>query len=519
MTRIVDTAIAQEREIMPSSRFSWEKVILAIFVLGTSAAVTLILIASNGNVIAGWAFLAVLTVVIITAYRLDFGFSLFIGAVLMFDQYYIPGFDPLTFKISYFRNLKEIPFLPSIEAAVLNPLELHLLLLLVVWVTVLCLRKDIKTVHVRVWGALLAFYVGIIGSAAYGLQRGGELLVALWEVRALIYCGILYCLVPQIIQTKEQLRLVMWTCIVAISFKAFQGLLRFGTLGFSLQGFATFTNHEDPLFMLTLIMLLFGLVMFKVQDPQKGALISLLLLLLMGFFVAQRRAAYAAILPSFAVFVAMLAAKDRVALFKAFVPVLLVLGVYATVFWDSESRFGSPVRLVKSGISTEPETAGERYYSNLYRELEKINLAKTVQLHPVFGIGFGNKYEMPIPLAKIDFPLRDYIPHNQILWVIVKTGVVGFFLFWFFLNAVAFRVGFLFQHLKDPYFKAVISMIVAAAAGQMVVSYFDMQLTYYRNMVYLGLLMGLVPAIERMNASLPIAQTKKEPVYDTPFPW
>lgn len=519
MTKIFDAAIAQEREIIPSSRFRWERIVLALFVLGASAVVTLILIASNGNVIAGWAFLAVLTVVIITAYRLDFGFSLFIGAVLIFDQYYIPGFNPLTFKISYFRNLKEISFLPSFEAAVVNPLELHLLLLLVVWVTVLCLRREIKTVRVQVWGVLLALYAGIIGSAIYGLQRGGELLVALWEVRALIYCGILYCLVPQIIQTKEQLRLVMWACIVAISFKAFQGLLRFGALGFSLQGFATLTNHEDPLFMLSLIMLLFGLVMFKVQDSQKVALLGLLLPLLMGFFVAQRRAAYAAILPSFAVFVALLAAKDRVVLFKAFVPVILVLGLYAAVFWESESRFGSPVRLVKSGLSTEPETAGERYYSNLYRELEKINLAKTVQMYPVFGIGFGNKYEMPIPLANIDFPLRDYIPHNQILWLIVKTGVVGFFLFWFFLNAVAFKAGVLFQHLKDPYFKAVVSMIVAAIAGQIVVSYFDMQLTYYRNMAYLGLLMGLLPAIERMNASLPIAQTKKEPVYDTSFPW
>jgi hypothetical protein len=35
--------------------------------------------------------------------------------------------------------------------------------------------------------------------------------------------------------------------------------------------------------------------------------------------------------------------------------------------------------------------------------------------------------------------------------------------------------------------------------NQIVISYYDLQLTYYRNMVYLGLLMGLVPALESMD--------------------
>ena len=39
-------------------------------------------------------------------------------------------------------------------------------------------------------------------------------------------------------------------------------------------------------------------------------------------------------------------------------------------------------------------------------------------------------------------------------------------------------------------------MISLAVINQMVVSFFDLQLTYYRNMLYLGCLMALVPSIE-----------------------
>ncbi len=473
--------------------------VLAIFVLLCSCIIALVVIMTNGNVFAGGALVATLTAVLVTLYRLDLGFFLFVGAVLTFDQFYIPGFDPLTFKTGYFRNLKEIPYLPSFSAGVVNPLELHLLMLILAWFFVLGIRKELHPRVSPAWGAAVLFFFGMICSFIYGIQRGGDLLVALWEVRALFYLGIMFFFVPQIIQTKEQIHALFWVCIAAISFKAFQGVLRFALLGFSSRGIATLTNHEDPLFILSLVMFLFGLAMFNARDRQRTALIVLLLPLLLGFFVAQRRAVYAAIVPSFAIFIVLLSMKDRISFFKAILPVAGLLAIYVGVFWNSESRWGSPVRLVKSGLGTDPETAGERYYSNLYREFEKIDLASTVQKAPILGIGYGNKYEMPVPLVKIDFPLRDYIPHNQILWVMAKTGALGFFLLWLFLDGFAMRAASLFTDLADPYLKSVLACILMTVGAQMVVSYYDMQLTYYRNMVYLGVLMGLVPAIESVH--------------------
>jgi O-antigen ligase len=95
--------------------------------------------------------------------------------------------------------------------------------------------------------------------------------------------------------------------------------------------------------------------------------------------------------------------------------------------------------------------------------------------------------------------LSDYLPHNQILWVFVKMGAIGGTLFWLFFNSFVFRGAMILTRLKDSYLKAVCAVCVVAIVNQFVVSYVDMQLAWYRNMVYLGLLMGLVPVLERLD--------------------
>jgi O-antigen ligase len=124
----------------------------------------------------------------------------------------------------------------------------------------------------------------------------------------------------------------------------------------------------------------------------------------------------------------------------------------------------------------------------------------TVRRAPILGIGFGNKYDLPIDLVHIPFPLRDYIPHNQILWLLVKMGGVGFFLFWLFFNSVMFHGASVFSKLQDPYLKAVCAVLIVAVVNQMVVSYYDLQLTYYRNMIYLGTLTGLLTVVQKLDA-------------------
>jgi O-antigen ligase len=457
-------------------------------------------ILSHGEILLATAFVVVVAIVIITLYRLDWGFYLFVICVLLFEQNVIRGFDALTYKVSYFKNLKEIQFLPSIEQAVVNPLELHLFLLLSVWVLLIALKKKVQLNPVSAWFAALLFFSCLLISFLYGMRVGGDFLPALWEVRAFFYFGIMYFFVPQVIQSEQQVKALMWVCIAMISLKAFLGIARFASVGFSyevLLGFPPMA-HEEPVFFVTLVIFLMALSLFGGHGQQRRALLWLLLPLMFAFYIAQRRAAYAGGAAAIAAFFVLLSGRERLRFLKVALPVIVVMALYAAAFWNSEGRLAAPVRLLQTSLSADREAAGDRYWSNLYRIHEQYDLATTIQRAPLKGIGFGSKYDTPIALPPA-FSLQFYIPHNEILWLLVKMGAVGFFCVWFFFGSFLLKGTSVFSQMKNPYLKAVCAVSVVAVINQFVVSYYDLQLTYYRNMIYLGLLMGLVPTLERLD--------------------
>jgi hypothetical protein len=489
------------------SNMSFDRVAFALVTTAVSI-LTSVLLLNTGNVVAAAASVGVISIFLIIFYRVDWGFYVLFFMTLFFDQFHIPHFDTFTFRADYFKNLKENPNIPAFSAGVINPVELQLVLILLAWFVAVSVRKQTKIQHISEWGLGVIFLSSLILSQFHGIKTGGDFLVSLWELRALFYFGFLFFFVPQIIQTKKQLEILMWIFIAGISFKALQGTARFVKLGFSFGGFDILTNHEDPVFITILLIFLVSLLVLKVSHRQRQVLIAILFLLALGFMAGQRRAAYAGFFVSLAAFLSVLHGGEKLKIFKALMPVLFVILIYAASFWNSESKIASPLRLVKSGI--DPDEAGERYLSNLYREFERYNLAYTVKTtNPVIGIGFGNKYKMLIPLADIHFPLRDYIPHNEILWLFVKSGAAGFFIFWFFFNALIFRCASLYTRLTDPYLKSMCIIIVIAIFNQMVVSYYDLQLTYYRNMIVLGTLSGLIPTLINLSRETMKANAKE----------
>ncbi len=472
-----------------------------LWVVFGGAFITLaLIILTHGNVAVSAVVLLLLGMITLTLYRLDYSFMVLVGCVMFFDQYRIPGFSPYTFRVDYFRNLKENRFLPFFDAGVVNPIELHFLFIFLIWFLVYSIKKEFSFRRVPVWGAMALFFGWFLFSLIYGLRNGGDILIAMWEVRAIFYLGVMYVVVPQLVRKKRDLKILMWIIIAAISMKALQGVLRYASLGFSMGGLPTLTNHEDPVFMITLVILLLGFWLFNVKDHQKTALIYLLPLLMAGFLVAQRRASMAALIVSLFVFFVLLPGRQQWKFFKWAFPICIAAVLYGAAFWNVDNRLSQPVQMVKTGIERPDREENPRdYYSNLYREYENYNLAYTTRQNPILGTGFGRAFELPMTLAEIDYPLRDYIPHNQIYWIIVKTGAVGFFLFWFFFNAFAFQAVMIRSRLHNPYLKSVCTVVIVAIIAQMVVSFFDLQLTYYRNMIYLGTLMGLIPVIEELD--------------------
>ncbi|MEX0721758.1 MAG: O-antigen ligase family protein [Balneolaceae bacterium] len=454
----------------------------------------------EGDFIVTLSILFVVSIAVLSFLKPSYSLSFLVLLVLLFDQYGIPDHEPFTYTIDYFRNLKEVSYIPFFDGGTTNIIEIHLLLIILSLVFVLGVSKKFKYQGVPVWGACLFFLGCFMFSFMYGLKNGGDFLVAMWEVRALFYLLLLYFITPQLIRTRQQMKGLIWVFIIGITFKAFQAIYRFIDLGFTTGGLATLSNHEDPVFMVTLFILLTGFMVFKSRNRQLYMLIALLFPLLLGFYFGMRRAAYASMMVSFAVFVILLDRKNRHNFLKVAIPCFIGLLIYSAVFWNHQGRLGRPIQMVKTGFERPTiEENYEDYHSNLYREKENYNLAKTIENNPVIGTGFGVAYDQPVELFAIRYPLRDYIPHNEIIWVMVKMGTIGFFAFWFFFNSFVAKGIRIFSRLKDPYLKAVTLFIIIAVINQMVVSYFDLQLTYYRNMIYLGCLMGLLKTVETIH--------------------
>jgi hypothetical protein len=455
---------------------------------------------SGGNIFVALGILLVAAVFGVSIFKPVYSFYIFILLVLISDQYLTSAFQPFTSDIHFFLNIKEISYLPTFNAGVFNPVEIFLLLLVVGLAVQRTFRKDFKFRPIPVWGAALFFFGTFLFSFLYGMSKGGDFLVSLWEIRALFYFFILYFLTPQLIRTRSELKGLVWVFIIGISFKAFQAVFRFISLGFTTGRLRTLTNHEDPVFMVTLLILLLGFLVYRAKNKQRVGLIILTLPLLLGFYAGERRAAYAGAIISIIVFIVILSAEKRRMFLKYAFPFFIGIIIYSGLFWTNQGTLGRPVQLVKSGIfDSKNETTKKNYESDLYRDDENYDLAQTAKRRPLIGIGFGNAFDEPIFLPRLAFPLQNYISHNQILWLIVKMGGIGFFAFWFFFNCYAARATHLLRRLNDPYLKAILIVTIVAAINQMVVSFYDLQLTYYRNMIYLGCLLGLLKTIEMLH--------------------
>jgi len=252
-------------------------------------------------------------------------------------------------------------------------------------------------------------------------------------------------------------------------------------------------------FSITLLVLLLGLVYFGEKGSQRKALVLLLPVFALAFYLANRRATYASLMVCVAGFLALLTRQERKKVMKGLAVFAVLFGLYLAMFWNSYGRLSVVARAVKTTVfSDDREMSAEDFSSGLARHHENYDLAVTFQKAPVLGIGFGNKHEWAIR-AYGAFALKGYVTHNQILWLLTKTGAVGFFLFLFFLNMVVLQGASASGQLKDPYLRALCFMMTLSILNQLVVSYVDMQLTNYRNMIYLGLLTGLIPTLRNID--------------------
>ncbi len=448
----------------------------------------------DGNVVATIGLVAVFSFAVISVFRPSVSLYVLVFLALAIEQ--LPQEYSWTWRIPYHRNLNNI--FPGLSGLAINPVEIHLLCI----ISGLALRfLLIREKHIRViaWKPLLLYLGAILFFVAYGVFRGGQFLPALWETRAIIYLVLLMAIVPQVIRTEDQVRHMIWAIIFGLGFRAVEVTRHFAGAGFSLVGsFGGWGNHEDAGLLATLVVFAVAMLLYRRDKKQMVALAVLLPMMIISIIASDRRTAYPVMAGGFILFVVMQPPEVLKRILSYTWKFGIIFVIYLAVFWNTNSTsfFMLPVKNIREGLAGDDRaSAAESYTSNLYRKVENWDLYSMITERPLLGTGYGVPidYKMPIPLL---WDLGFYIPHNQILAVIAKTGVIGFAIFMFFYLSVMAEVGHSFgKFVKDKYMQAVLILIGAAVVNHLVFSFFDIVLTYYRNNIYLGALFGLASTI------------------------
>ncbi len=188
---------------------------------------------------------------------------------------------------------------------------------------------------------------------------------------------------------------------------------------------------------------------------------------------------------------------------KSLLVILLVTtllgGAYVAAFYNGTGGFSSPARAMVSVFHPDPTDAA----SNLYRDIENYDLKYTVKLNPL-GLGFGRPFLQPIPLPDLSSldPVYNYIPHNTIYWVWMRLGPIGYLALWYLFGAMIVRGSIIARKLNDTYLQLIAIYIVAMVVMEIIVAYADYQLSFYRNVIYVGMLVGTLMRLPSIEAEV-----------------
>jgi hypothetical protein len=402
------------------------------------------------------------------------------------------------------------PARSALEGFVERPIGLLLIYAFVVLLARrLAQRQPALRVGALFW-PLLCFLMCAVGGALHGLATGGSLKLVVVAFRPLWYLFLAYLLAVNLITERKQVRAFLWIVILGAGVKALQGIyvIIVDTHGLP-AGHVAILSHEDSFFFISVLVLLILFGLYFRYRPQWRVALLLVPAYLISLVANDRRADYVAFLLGAGVVVLLILYIQphvRTRLIVAGM-VVSVLGVaYVVAFAQSSGTFAAPARSIVSVFSSNTGNA-QLDSSDLYRTEENYDLLYTVQKNPLLGLGFGKPYAQPMPLSALLPEVADptnvinFVPHNNIYWIFMALGPVGYFAMWYLFGAIAIKGCVLARQLRDPYLRLFAMFAVAVVFMEVTVAFADYQLFFYRNVFFVGLVVGILVVLPALDVS------------------
>ncbi|HEY0756463.1 MAG TPA: O-antigen ligase family protein [Ktedonobacteraceae bacterium] len=482
------------------------KLFLIVFVASLGLAPLLVLAGLHVGFGMVCALVLALGIALLTLRWPVFGLFVALSASVLIEESSLRLAPDLTDQLDVFS------WPPSLQGMIDRPIGFLFLFILAVTVLYRLIKRQWPLRGGPIILPFSLFMLCVALGVAHGLVTGGQLQIIVIEVRPLWYLFITYLLAYNLFTRAKQLKAFFWIVIIGAGIKGLQGVyLVFFILGGSLQGHDELMAHEESFFFVALILLIALFCWHYRYRAQLAVALLVLIPVVISLVANQRRADYIALLLGLTVawsLIFLIKPEKRGMLMVVALVTLIVGGAYVAAFYNNGSSLASPARSIVAIFH--PNTQDVRdIQSNLYRIIENHDLKYTEQQNPILGAGFGKAFLTPWPLVDISSDDKYYlfIPHNTIYWLWMRLGPIGYLLLWFLFGSIIIRGCLIVRNMKHSYLQMVGIYIVALTVMEIVVSFADYQLFFYRNVIYMGLLIGILmklPAIEQNEMPIPV---------------
>jgi O-antigen ligase len=385
------------------------------------------------------------------------------------------------------------------SALIFSPLETYLVLTLISWLGRGALRRKLPFFLGTLFWPVITFTCFVTFGLVYGLVTGGNANIGLWECRPIFYLPLMLILTSNLLENRAHVSNLLWAAVLALLLEGIAGnLYFFVTLEMDLGRVEAITEHSAAIHMNTLFVLVIAAWLYKASPAKRLVLPLLVPSVGLTYLATQRRAGFLSLAIALVLIAFVLYRVNRRAFWLIAPPLALFGLAYLAAFWNSAGAIGLPARAVRS-VFVEDTSSGD-YSSNLYRVIENINTSFTIHAAPLTGVGFGKQFFIVASMPDISFfAWWQYITHNSILWIWVKTGIGGFLSMTMLIGiAIAVGVRALWRMPRGDLSAAALTASLYLVM-HFVYAYVDMSWDS-QSMVYMGAMMGLLNCLERLVA-------------------
>ncbi len=454
--------------------------------------------------IIGWLLLIGCAAAVL--YRPRYGVYLVLFFALAGDAAMLPWY-PFTKNFSSYESLFFVH-----DAIIISPLEMLIALTFISWIGRDALHRKINIrVNMLFWPVTI-FFVFMVFGLLYGIASGGVLNIALWEARPVFYLVAMVILASNLLDERQHVVNLIWFVMGALFIESLIGTYNYlFTLNGDLTKVNSLTEHSAALHLNTLFIFALAGLLYGMAPGKQLSLMVFLPFALLTFIAAQRRAAILTLLIALGLLALLLILEKRTIIWVVAPPALLIFLVYLALFWNSEGAMGMAAQAIKSVIAPQAASVADQS-SNAYRVIENINLKYTIHRHALTGVGFGQPFEVIIPLPDITFfTWWNYLPHNSIIWVWLKGGIGGFLSLLWLVSIAISQGGRVVRRMPRGELKAIALTAALYLVMHFAYAYVDISWDT-QSMVYVGATMGMLGQLEAIVAQ-PVPVPKKR------WPW